>query len=78
MRAEQAHDPMEQLPENVDREILEQRIISALATVREALGCTLHQALDVFAERYEELRRDRPVRARPDAWGCSPPTVGEP
>ena len=44
----------------VDREILEHRIISALATIREALGCTLHQALDVFAERYEELRRDRP------------------
>ncbi|MEV0742994.1 hypothetical protein AB0I51_45375 [Streptomyces sp. NPDC050549] len=51
---------MEQLPESVDREILEHRIISALAAIREALGCTLHQALDVFAERYEELRRDRP------------------
>jgi len=51
---------MEQLPESVDREILEHRIIPALVTIRETLGCTLHQALDVFAERYEELRRDRP------------------
>ncbi|MDV9174763.1 hypothetical protein R6V09_32215 [Streptomyces sp. W16] len=51
---------MEQLPESVDREILEHRIIPALVTIRETLGCTLHQALDVFAERYEELRDDRP------------------
>ncbi|MFI0242607.1 hypothetical protein [Streptomyces sp. NPDC016845] len=51
---------MEQLPESVDRDIFEHRIIFALMTIREALGCTLHQALDVFAQRYEELRRDRP------------------
>ncbi|MEO3872299.1 hypothetical protein ABGB18_26100 [Nonomuraea sp. B12E4] len=51
---------MEQLPESVDRDILAQRIISALGTIRETLGCTLHQALDVFAQRYEELRGDRP------------------
>ncbi|MBM9510132.1 hypothetical protein [Actinacidiphila acididurans] len=51
---------MEQLPESVDRDILEHRIISALVTIRETLGCTLHQALDTFVERYEELRRERP------------------
>jgi hypothetical protein len=51
---------MEQLPESVDRDILENRIIPALRTIRDTLGCTLHQALDVFAQRYEELRRDRP------------------
>ena len=51
---------MEQMPESVDRDILEHRIIPALRTIRETLGCTLHQALDVFAQRYEELRRDRP------------------
>ncbi|ATM24657.1 hypothetical protein SMD44_p10158 (plasmid) [Streptomyces alboflavus] len=51
---------MEQLPESVDHDILEERIIFALKTIRETRGCTLHQALDVFAQRYEELRRDRP------------------
>ncbi|MFD7668897.1 hypothetical protein [Streptomyces sp. NPDC059788] len=51
---------MDQLPGSVDRDILEHRIICALKTIREASGCTLHQALDVFAQRYEELRRDRP------------------
>ncbi|MFF9016358.1 hypothetical protein ACF09C_25735 [Streptomyces sp. NPDC014870] len=29
-------------------------------TIREALDCTLHEAIDIFAQRYEELRRDRP------------------
>ncbi|WP_329257312.1 hypothetical protein OG223_35075 [Streptomyces sp. NBC_01478] len=51
---------MEQLPESVDRNILEHRIVHALIIIRETRGCTLPQALDVFAERYEELRRDRP------------------
>jgi hypothetical protein len=51
---------MDQLPESVDRDIVEHRIILALKAIREACDCTLHEALDVFAERYEELRRDRP------------------
>ena len=51
---------MEQLPESVDRDILRHRTVAAIATIRETLGCTLHQATDVLAERYEELRRDRP------------------
>ncbi|MER5206648.1 hypothetical protein [Streptomyces sp. NPDC002825] len=51
---------MEHLPEAVDRDILEQRIISALMAIREASGCTLHEAIDIFAQRYEKLRRDRP------------------
>ncbi|MEV5534461.1 hypothetical protein [Streptomyces prunicolor] len=51
---------MEQLPESVDRDILEHRIIAAIATIHETLGCTIHQAIDVFAERYEGLRHDRP------------------
>lgn len=51
---------MKQLPESVDRDILDNRIISALGTIREALGCTLHQALDAFVQRYEELRLERP------------------
>ncbi|MFE7973978.1 hypothetical protein [Streptomyces shenzhenensis] len=44
----------------MDRDILEHRIIFAIKAIREASGCTLHQALDVFVQRYEELRRDRP------------------
>ncbi|WP_411071253.1 hypothetical protein [Streptomyces sp. cmx-4-25] len=51
---------MENLSESLDRDILEQRIIPALMTIREALDCTLHEAIDIFAQRYEELRRDRP------------------
>ncbi|MFF4607689.1 hypothetical protein ACFY12_33750 [Streptomyces sp. NPDC001339] len=51
---------MEQLPENVDLDILENRTILALKAIRESLGCTLHEAVDVYAQRYEELRRDRP------------------
>ncbi|MEV6540065.1 hypothetical protein [Streptomyces sp. NPDC051665] len=51
---------MEQLPESVDRDILKHRIVAAIITIRETLGCTIHQAIDVFAERYEGLRRDRP------------------
>ncbi|WP_331738232.1 hypothetical protein [Embleya sp. NBC_00896] len=51
---------MEQIPESVDCDILERRIIPALKAIREASGCTLHEALDIFVRRYEELRRDRP------------------
>ncbi len=43
----------------MDRDILEHRIIAAFKAIRETSGCTLHEALDVFAQRYEELRRDR-------------------
>jgi len=52
--------PATTLPESVDRDIVDRRIISALKTIREVLDCTIHEAIDVFAVRYEELRRDRP------------------
>ncbi|MFB7669371.1 hypothetical protein ACFC1R_36595 [Kitasatospora sp. NPDC056138] len=51
---------MRQLSASVDRDILEQRIFFALKAIREARNCTTPQALDVFNQRYEELRRDRP------------------
>ncbi|MBK3565804.1 MULTISPECIES: hypothetical protein [unclassified Streptomyces] len=51
---------MEQLPESVDRDILRHRTVAAIATIRETLGCSIHQAVDVLAKRHEELRRDRP------------------
>ncbi|MBO1417862.1 hypothetical protein [Streptomyces sp. FH025] len=51
---------MEDLPESVDRDILDHQIILAIKAIRNASGCTIHEAIDVFAQRYEELRRDRP------------------
>ncbi|MCD0484822.1 hypothetical protein LO771_21100 [Streptacidiphilus sp. ASG 303] len=51
---------MEQLPESVDRDIVNHRIVFAGKAIREACTRTLHEALDVFVERCEELRRDRP------------------
>jgi hypothetical protein len=48
------------LPATVDRDILDHRILFAIKAIRETLGCTIHDAIDVFAARYEELRRDRP------------------
>jgi hypothetical protein len=51
---------MTTLPESVDRDIVDHRIVVALKTIRDVLGCTIHEAIDVFAVRYEELRRDRP------------------
>ncbi|MGW4562318.1 hypothetical protein ACWEN3_07885 [Streptomyces sp. NPDC004561] len=51
---------MTALPASVDRDILDHRILFAVRTIRETLGCTIHEAIDVFAVRYEELRRDRP------------------
>ncbi|MFC4517754.1 MULTISPECIES: hypothetical protein [Streptomyces] len=52
---------MGQLPESVDQDILDHRIIFAIKTIREASKCTLHEALDLFAQRYEQLRRERPT-----------------
>ncbi|MFJ2272249.1 hypothetical protein ACIOHO_39330 [Streptomyces sp. NPDC087849] len=50
---------LEDLSESVDRDILDHRIILAIKAIRDASGCTVHEALDVFARRHEELRRDR-------------------
>ncbi|MEV0446046.1 hypothetical protein AB0I84_36825 [Streptomyces spectabilis] len=51
---------MEELPEAVDRHILDHRVIHALKAIMDASGCTLHEAIDIFGVRHEELRRDRP------------------
>ncbi|MFJ3819261.1 hypothetical protein [Streptomyces sp. NPDC090056] len=51
---------MEDLPESVDRHILDHRIVLALKAIMDASGRTLHEAIDIFGGRYEELRRDRP------------------
>ncbi|MFJ3622020.1 hypothetical protein ACIPSH_28280 [Streptomyces iakyrus] len=56
---------MDQLPASVDHDILAHRSIAAIATIRETFDCTIHQAVDAYAQRYEELRRDRPGDFRP-------------
>ncbi|MFJ8593371.1 hypothetical protein [Streptomyces sp. NPDC093598] len=58
---------MDRLPASVDHDILAHRSIAAIATIRETSGCTVHQALDAYVQRYEELRRDRPGDFRPDS-----------
>ncbi|MET7691005.1 hypothetical protein ABZT06_24005 [Streptomyces sp. NPDC005483] len=50
-----------------DAQILNNRIILGLSALREHLGCSLQEALDVFSARYEALRRDRP-----DDFVCGP------
>ncbi|MFE2567303.1 hypothetical protein [Streptomyces mirabilis] len=62
---------MTALPTSLDRDILDRRIVFALKTIRETLGCTIHEAIDVFAARYEELRRDRPddFTVAPEEYG---------
>jgi hypothetical protein len=43
-----------------DDDILNNRIIPGLVTLREHLDCSLQEALYAFTARYEELRTDRP------------------
>ncbi|MEU6704648.1 hypothetical protein [Streptomyces wuyuanensis] len=54
-----------------DDQILANRIISGLIAIREHLGCSLHESLEVFADRYEVLRAERPddfVCSRDEYW----------
>ena len=46
---------MAELPESVDRDILEGRTILAVKTIREAQGCSLGEAVDLYHQRYGEL-----------------------
>ena len=43
-----------------DEQILNNQIIRGLKTLIDRLGCSLHEALAVFAARYEVLRAERP------------------
>ncbi|MGW5429286.1 hypothetical protein ACWET9_19065 [Streptomyces sp. NPDC004059] len=45
----------------VDDAIVAGRIILGLKTLRDHLGCSLHEALDAYVARYEVLRRERPA-----------------
>ncbi|MET7672695.1 hypothetical protein [Micromonospora luteifusca] len=46
--------------QSIDDLIVQRRIILAMQAIRQAEGCSLQRAIDVFAERYELLRRTRP------------------
>ncbi len=50
---------MDRWPE-IDEHILEGRITPALTIFREEFGYSLHEAIDAFNVRYEELRNSRP------------------
>lgn len=43
-----------------DDHILNKRIILGIKTLREHLGCSLQEAIDVFTARYQVLRVERP------------------
>ncbi len=54
-----------------DELILGNQIIRGVRTLRDHLGCSLHEALKVFATRYETLRAERPgdfVCGHEDYW----------
>ncbi|MFD8193107.1 hypothetical protein [Streptomyces wuyuanensis] len=54
-----------------DDQILAKQIIRGLMVIREHLGCSLHEALEVFAARFEVLRLERPddfVCNRDEYW----------
>lgn len=44
-----------------DDTIVAGRIILGLKTLRDHLGCSLHEALDAYVACYEVLRRERPA-----------------
>ncbi|MEU5380113.1 MULTISPECIES: hypothetical protein [unclassified Streptomyces] len=44
-----------------DDAIVAGQIILGLKTLRDHLGCSLHEALDAYVARYEVLRRERPA-----------------
>lgn len=44
-----------------DEEILRGRNVHAIALLRSRLGCSIHEAIDVFQARYEHLRRECPA-----------------
>ncbi|MEU4984576.1 hypothetical protein [Streptomyces sp. NPDC021969] len=43
-----------------DEHIVSNQIIRGIQTLRDHLNCSLHEAMDVFAARYEVLRAERP------------------
>lgn len=50
-----------------DDHILGNKKIPGLIALRERLGCSLEEALDIFTARYETLRGERP-----DDFVCGP------
>jgi hypothetical protein len=44
----------------IDELILTERIIAALQAIMAELGCSLHESLNEFQQRYDRLRTERP------------------
>ncbi|MFC5910347.1 hypothetical protein [Streptacidiphilus monticola] len=62
---------MTELPGSVDRDILDHRIMQAIVAIRQALGCSIPQAIDEVDRRYWRLRQERPdeFSVPPEEWG---------
>ncbi|WP_158754449.1 hypothetical protein [Streptomyces sp. NRRL F-2580] len=62
-----------------DDEILSGLIVRGIKLFRDHLGCSIHEAMDIFQSRYEHLRRERPAGGQGDTdadHGRSPLLVG--
>lgn len=44
----------------IDEHILQHRIVQALKALRDEFGCSIHQTIDAFSNRYQQLRETRP------------------
>ncbi|WBB69087.1 hypothetical protein [Micromonospora sp. WMMD812] len=57
--------------QTIDDLIVQRRIIVAMQAIREAEGCGLQRAIDLFAERLEFLKRTRPsdFTVSPEEYG---------
>ncbi|WP_433649101.1 hypothetical protein ACQP2C_19795 [Micromonospora zamorensis] len=57
--------------QSIDEHIVQRRIIVAMQAIREAERCSLQEAIDLFAERLEFLRRTRSddFTVRPEEYG---------
>lgn len=44
----------------IDELILAERIVPALQAIMAELGCSLHESIDEFQQRYDRLRTERP------------------
>ncbi|MFC5034908.1 hypothetical protein G3I60_10705 [Streptomyces sp. SID13666] len=60
------------LPESVDHDIAEGRTIVAIKGICDSLGCSIREAVDIYAARHEELLRDRPTISPSDRTNSSP------
>ncbi len=64
-------DPEGNVIDIADSEIIAGRTIVGIKMIRDHLGCSLHEAVDVYAARYEHLRETSPTafeQSHEDYW----------